>query len=76
MEGVFAAGDVQDKKWRQAITAAGTGMADTPFVFDTDVNLADIGVEYLKPLRAGCMAALQAEHYLQGHGSAVANGTS
>lgn len=59
VEGVFAAGDVQDKRYRQAITSAGESIHrdSTPFRtwFFVDVD----GLQ-----GSGCMAALEAERFL------------
>lgn len=53
VEGVFAAGDVQDKKYRQAITSAGK-LIPTPSLENS--RLIATG--------SGCIAALEAEKFL------------
>jgi thioredoxin reductase (NADPH) len=52
IEGVFAAGDVQDKRYRQAITSAGTFSSLRYFR------------NWLTEIGSGCIAALEAEKFL------------
>jgi thioredoxin reductase (NADPH) len=58
IDGVFAAGDVQDKRYRQAITSAGTSNTFTPL---RGVCLRDTNI---RPPGSGCMAALEAEKFI------------
>lgn len=53
--GVFAAGDVQDKKYRQAVTSAGKASPFPPFTRQSMLT---------RMIGTGCMAALEAEKWL------------
>jgi thioredoxin reductase (NADPH) len=56
IKGVFAAGDVQDKRYRQAITSA--GMCSLTFLTENVTQNANLLVG------SGCIAALEAEKFL------------
>jgi thioredoxin reductase (NADPH) len=56
IEGVFAAGDVQDKRYRQAITSA--GMCFLIFPIENVAHNANLAAG------SGCIAALEAEKFL------------
>jgi thioredoxin reductase (NADPH) len=57
VEGVFAAGDVQDRRYRQAITSAGKSTSAPSFSQNTTNPLTG----------SGCMAALEVEKFLADH---------
>ena len=66
IEGVFAAGDVQDKRYRQAITSAGT-------CFSTRWNPEQSGFLLTSFVGSGCIAALEAEKFLSEEEAGVGN---
>lgn len=63
VEGVFAAGDVQDKRYRQAITSAGMSC----YLY------RKISALLTTSTGSGCVAALEAEKWLAEHDSGVSN---
>ena len=70
VEGVYAAGDVQDKRYRQAITSAGRSPPPCFLSLQLKKAMRDLRVKLigltLFPflLGTGCMAALEAESWL------------
>ena len=66
ISGVFAAGDVQDKRYRQAITSAG--------MFPSFIFLSHTSEPFLTfSLGSGCIAALEAEKFLSEEEAGVDN---
>ena len=68
VEGVFAAGDVQDKKYRQAITSAGKFPHYSPLHSSREEKSISNA-----PIGSGCIAALEAEKWLAEQDASVSN---